>query len=197
MTKPSPQSVNSAVLKKKRELKYNDNIKTLKNVLYHCPKNNKLSEIYLKIIILNELRSIKVYYPYELAKHIYELKIDKKLKKKELDIVEQIANIKINNNVKKYYVFATKYCSWHNSKFYPMFDSYVEKALKAYRKKGEKKYNRDNSFFNFKNDDLKNYKNFVNIIKNFKSQFGLNRIGLIKIDCFLWKEGERIKKEKK
>jgi hypothetical protein len=65
-----------------------------------------------------------------LANHIVELGIDPLLDKGSLEVVERIAQ----SGTKRYYSFATKYCSWHRPNVYPMWDRNVDECLWAYQK---------------------------------------------------------------
>ena len=61
-------------------------------------------------------------------------------------LVDDIAKVTISGKNKYFYSFESKYCSHHNSTTYPIYDSYVKKVLKHFRK--------INSNFNFNNDYL-------------------------------------------
>ena len=65
---------------------------------------------------------------------------------------------------------------------YPIYDSYVEKVLKYFRK--------TDKFFNFKNADLKDYQKFKNIIIAFREYYGLEEFNLKEIDQYLWQLGK-------
>lgn len=87
---------------------------------------------------------------FPVAKHILSLDIDERLKSGDIFLVNEIQNITIKEGVqRKFYSFATKYCSHHNPLAYPIYDSYVEKVLKYFRK--------TDHFAKFKNADLKDY----------------------------------------
>ncbi len=83
---------------------------------------------------------------------------------------------------KNCYSFATKYCSHHNPIEYPIYDSYVEKVLKYFRKKDK--------FAVFKNADLKDYQQFKKILLTFRSYYGLEEFNLKEIDQYMWQLGK-------
>ena len=88
----------------------------------------------------------------------------------------------IEAKVKNFYSFATKYCSHHNPIEYPIYDSYVEKVLKYFRKKDK--------FADFKNADLKDYQHFKQILLTFRSYYGLEEFNIKEIDQYLWQLGK-------
>ena len=125
------------------------------------PNNDDLDDVLIKVCSLNDFYSTNIFSPFTVAKHIVELQIDNSLAKKDLVIVNKIAKVKMNGgNVKNFYSFATKYCSHHKPKVYPIYDSYVDKMLVCFRNKDK--------FDNFSNKDLKIYEQFVNILENFR-----------------------------
>ena len=100
----------------------------------------------------------------------------------DVTLVKEIQNVTINGVTRKFYSFSTKYCSHHNSNEYPIYDSYVEKVLKYFRK--------TDKFFNLKNADLKDYQEFKNIIIAFREYYGLEEFNLKEIDQYLWQLGK-------
>lgn len=94
------------------------------------PKNTDLDDVLIKVCALNDFYSTNIFSPFTVAKHIINLKIDSKLFKKDLKLVNEIAYIKVSKGRKiNFYSFATKYCSHHMPTVYPIYDSYVEKLL--------------------------------------------------------------------
>ena len=100
------------------------------------PFNNNLDDVLIKVCALNDLYSTNIYSPFTVAKHIIALKIDSRFVKDNLEIVNKIAEVKMKGGtMKRFYSFATKYCSHHKPTIYPIYDSYVEKMLLYFRKK--------------------------------------------------------------
>ncbi len=92
--------------------------KALKEVLEHFPRNIDASHVLVKVLVLNKLYSTRVLDNdvESLARHITGLGIDKLLEQGALDAVEHIYTCP--SLEKKYYSFATKFCSWHNPNAY-------------------------------------------------------------------------------
>ena len=146
------------------------------------PSNEEISDILLKVATLNDFYSTNIFSVYPVAEHILSLKIDERLRQGDVTLVNEIQNVTINGVTRKFYSFSTKYCSHHNSKEYPIYDSYVEKVLKYFRK--------TDKFSNFKNADLKDYQKFKNIIIAFREYYGLDEFNLKEIDQYLWQLGK-------
>src|SRR3989344_1078156 len=120
------------------------------------PLNKHLNYVLIKVCTLNDFYSINILSPFTVANHIIALNIDGKLKKNDLGIVNNIANIKMNGGKQiNFYAFATKYCSHHKPKEYPIYDYYVERMLMYFK--------RLDKFYQFKKRDLKNYPTYKNI----------------------------------
>ena len=146
------------------------------------PSNEEISDILLKVATLNDFYSTNIFSVYPVAEHILSLRIDERLKQGDVTLVNEIQNVTINGVTRKFYSFSTKYCSHHNPNEYPIYDSYVEKVLKYFRK--------TDKFFNFKNADLKDYQKFKNIIIAFREYYGLDEFNLKEIDQYLWQLGK-------
>ncbi|ECO2174632.1 hypothetical protein ACLWEO_001737, partial [Campylobacter jejuni] len=114
------------------------------------PKNDDIDDILIKASSLNDFYSTNIFSIFPVAKHIKNLKIDEKLKNKDLSLVSKIANIKINGVDKNFYSFASKYCSHHQPLFFPIYDYYVDKVLTHF----QKEYNFYNFEFNLKNYEI-------------------------------------------
>lgn len=188
--KPNIASVKNAIKRVKNSKKYLNNTEALDLLIKRFPKNKILPEIYLKVLVLNDLYSTNIYDSFKMAEGISKLNLDLAIENKELNIVNKIAK-KHNIKTKKgeswnFYSFATKYCSWHQKNIYPIFDSYVEKALISYKK--------SHKFASFKNNELKVYRKFTKIITAFKKYFELEEFELRDIDYFLWSKGKQLKK---
>ena len=80
------------------------------------------------------------------------------------------------------YSFASKYCSHHNPDQFPIYDSYVDKVLRYFR--------RNDKFANFKNDDLQDYIKFRTILDEFKVYYSLEQYSLKELDKYLWLLGK-------
>lgn len=151
-------------------------------------ENTDLSEILIKCSTLNDFYSTNIFKIYDVAKHIESLHIDEMLGKGDESLVGKIANIDLKNNAGEtkhycFYSFASKYCSHHKPLDYPIYDSYVEKILKYFR--------RLNKEFVFSNEDLKDYAKFKNILLDFQRLYGIEKYNLKDLDRYLWQLGKK------
>lgn len=142
--------------------------------------NNNLDSILIKCTVLNDFYSTNIFNKYEVAKHILSLNIDDRLQKGDPTLVNDIAKVTILD--KYFYSFASKYCSHHNPKEYPIYDSYVVRVLKYFKKEDKK--------LNFNNDDLKKYEKFKNILIDFQKQYHIEEYDLKDLDRYLWQLGK-------
>ena len=147
------------------------------------PYNVELDDILIKVCCLNDFYSTNIFSPFTIAKHIKSLGVDKYLANNDLSLVDKISKIKMNGGkYRNFYSFATKYCSHHKPETYPIYDSFVDKVLVHFRK-------RDN-FYDFSNNDLKNYQTFNGIVSAFISFYSLDEFGVKDIDKYLWQLGK-------
>lgn len=146
------------------------------------PNNTDIDDILIKASSLNDFYSTNIFSIFSVAKHILELNIDNRLKENDESLVNDIANVKINGKEKRFYSFATKYCSHHNPINFPIYDSYVEKILLYFNKK--------DNFANFKKEDLKDYSNFKDVLVKFKQFYNIDSYNLKDIDRYIWQLGK-------
>lgn len=144
--------------------------------------NDNLENILIKCSVLNDFYSTNIFKIYSVATHILSLNIDERLVSGDPTLVDDIAKVTISGKNKYFYSFASKYCSHHNPSAYPIYDSYVEKVLKYFRK--------INPNFNFNNDDLKQYNKFKNILINFQKLYRIEEYNLKDLDRYLWQLGK-------
>ena len=132
------------------------------NKLFHelLPLNNDISAILIKSSILNDFYSTNIFAIYPVAKRIKSLDIDRRLKEGDANLVMDIKNVTVNGKNKSFYSFATKYCSHHDAENYPIYDTYVDEVLRHFR--------RESKFCSFKNQDLKDYCQFKQILIEFQ-----------------------------
>ncbi len=143
-----------------------------------CPKNTDVIDILLKASTLNDFYSTGIFSIYPVAKHIYTLDIDSRLKAGDVTLVRDIQQVTMSDAKKNFYSFASKYCSHHNPLDYPIYDSYVDKVLRYFR-------NCD-GFLEFQDGDLKNYVKFKRILIDFRTLYGLDKYDLKQIDQYVW-----------
>ena len=145
-------------------------------------KNNDLNEILIKCSCLNDFYSTNIFLIYPVAKKIFDLNIDKRLKQGDPSLVNEIAHVTIGGKEKFFYSFASKYCSHHNNIEFPIYDYFVEKMLWYFQKV--------DNFSNFKKVELKDYVKFKNILVDFKKFYNIDEYSLRDIDKYLWIAGK-------
>lgn len=148
------------------------------------PKNVEIEDVLVKVATLNDFYSTQIFSVYPVAKHIINLNIDERLSAGDLDLVNDIAAVKMENGSEKnFYSFATKYCSHHQPKKYAIYDSYVEKVLKHFR-------NVD-CFSSFQDGELKDYVVFNRVLHDFQRYYHLEPYNLKQLDRYLWLLGKQ------
>lgn len=147
------------------------------------PNNTDINDILIKCSSLNDFYSTNIFSIFPVAKHILELNIDKRLKSADTSLVNDIAKVTINGKDKRFYSFATKYCSHHFPEDYPIYDSFVEKCLLYFNKKDK--------FDSFIKEDLKDYAKYKTILLNFKKYYDIDQYTLKDIDRYLWQLGKK------
>jgi hypothetical protein len=148
------------------------------------PDNRDESAVLLKATTINSLYATNIYAIFQVAQHICSMNIDPKLAQGSLEVVDEIATITLKGKRKRNYSFATKYCSWHRPEIYPIFDSYVERLLWAYRQQDH--------FADYKRGETWHYPRYVEIIEQFRTHYGLNRFSFKELDKFLWLYGMKV-----
>jgi hypothetical protein len=147
-------------------------------------ENINMDDVLIKVCAMNNFYSTNIYSPFKVAKHIVNLNIDEKLINNDLSLVNDIKEVKIDDNkIINFYSFATKYCSHHKPLIYPIYDDYVNKFL-GY-------LNSVKQFYYNKILDLRNYLNYVDIINKFKEYFHLEKYNVKEIDKYLWQAGKK------
>lgn len=144
------------------------------------PENKAIEDILIKCSTLNDFYSTNIFSIFPIAKHILQLDIDERLKSGDLTLIEDIADKNVMG--RRNYSFASKYCSHHNPDQFPIYDSYVDKVLRYFR--------REDKFANFKNDNLQDYIKFRAILEEFKVYYSLEQYSLKELDKYLWLLGK-------
>jgi hypothetical protein len=76
----------------------------------------------------------------------------------------------------------------HKPEKYPIYDSYIAWLLKKYKKEFH--------FSNFNDETLRDYSEFIRVLNDFKTYFGLNEFSYKQLDQFLWMYAKEIKPNK-
>ena len=136
----------------------------------------------LKAATLNDFYSTNIYSIYPVARHILELDIDSRLAAGRVDLVDDIQTVMVGGKEMHFYSFASKYCSHHNEKDYPIYDSYVDEVLRYFRAR--------DGFARFQNAELKIYSRFKKLLLAFRAFYGLERFSLKEVDKYIWQLGK-------
>lgn len=147
------------------------------------PNNTDINDILIKASSLNDFYSTNIFSIFAVAKHICSLDIDKRLRSGDLSLVDDIADITIGGKPKRFYSFASKYCSHHEPTRFPIYDYYVERVLIHFRKVDR--------FCDFKDEDLKKYPQFMAILDAFQQYYGLSEYNKKDLDRYLWQLGKK------
>ena len=175
---PTSKLLSQAVARFDSDARYGPSDSVLSRVFSHQPNNDVLQDILIKVVLLNGLYNTNVFAVTAMALHIQNLGIDPELAPASPDLVDKIAWLKIGENSRRHYSFATKYCSWHRPAEYPIYDSLVERLLWAYRAQ--------HSFAQFARQDPQDYPKFKAILTKFRSYFELEEVSFRELDKFLW-----------
>ena len=150
-----------------------------------CRYNTDIRDVLIKCSALNDFYSTNIFDVHSVAKHIWKLNIDKRLADGDLSLVKDISEVMVGNPPQKrsFYSFATKFCSHHQPEKYAIYDSYVEKLLMDFKKRGDE-------FSAFKLSDLKEYDCYMKVIRDFQNYYGLEQFTVKQIDQYLWQLGK-------
>ncbi len=152
-------------------------------LLFHklCPKHNDIAEVLLKVTVLNDFYNTSIFNTHAVAKRIVELNPIDRIADGDTSLVNEVAAVSIGGKERKFYSFASKYCSQHNPDCFPIYDGLVVKMLSHFRSA--------DGFDEFTREDLKDYTRFVRVIEAFKEFYGLGQFSLRWIDRYLWFAG--------
>ena len=147
-----------------------------------CIENKSIEDVLIKAAALNDMHNIGLNVSFLFAKYIADLDIDTRLKVADITLVGDIQKDKKGSLAKKKLIFASKYCSFHMPKEYPMYDEYIEYILKYFRKK--------DNFCDFKDEDLQDYVKYKAILIDFKKYYKLGRYDFRKLTQYMWLLGK-------
>ena len=159
---------------------YREQENFLVNIFKKYNENKEVDKIILKVLMLDKFYSTQIRNSVSMAKGISRIKnIEDRLKKGDVELIDEIASC---TGVRREYSFATKYCSFHNPKKFPIYDQYVRKILHHFK----------NEYSNLKltHKDFENYNIFVNSIYDFIKYYKLEKYTIKDIDRFLWQFGK-------
>jgi hypothetical protein len=181
---PTEQLVRKYLDKFQRDKRYAPADEGLTELLRKFPRNVELGEVAVKAASINALYTAGILGIFQVAKRVHRLNIDPELARHSTAIVDKIAAVRFKNKRRNVFSFATKYCSWHDRKNYPIYDRFVDRLLRAYRGK--------DNFMKFRNDELRRYAYFKRIVSTFRDHYGLQRFSFTELDKFLWLYGRHL-----
>lgn len=166
----------------------------------------------VKVATLNDFYSTNIFDVFTVANHILQVTdVESRLGKGDLSLVDEIRKVRIDGKDHDFYSFATKYCSHHNDKAFPIFDYYVEKILNEYRREYGNVYRREYGCLGdllkevgFKSakdlrrprgneDECSGYEIFKKALEQLAKWFGLGLdedLRLKNLDRYLWQLGK-------
>jgi len=163
-------------------VKYRESDSLIRHLIRVNPLNREFHAIFIKTCVINDLYKTRIFASYEMAKHIFEKKIDPALESGDLGLVALISEAPFAD--RSFYSFATKYCSWHREAFYPIYDAIVENMFWRYKQQF--------AFCAFRTDAFRQYACYRGIVDAFISHFRLKEFTYKQIDCFLWTYGKKV-----
>ena len=147
------------------------------------PYNTDINDILIKAASLNDFYSTNIFSIFAVAEHIHSLNIDNRLRNGDASLVDEIADITIKGKKKRFYSFASKYCSHHMPTLFPIYDSYVDRILRFFKKQ--------DGFYSFPDKDLKNYSRYIEVLNAFQRFYRLEEFNKKDLDRYLWLLGKK------
>ena len=148
----------------------------------YAPGNKDIRDILLKAAALNAFYSTNIFSLYPVAEHILALDIDLRLQAGDPTLVEDLKTVEGSGTVRRFYSFATKYCSHHRPEEFPIYDHYVAVTLRHF-------LDRD-AFAPFQDGALEDYRRFREVLRDFRDWYGLGEFSWKELDRYLWQVGK-------
>ncbi|MBR4612254.1 MAG: hypothetical protein IKO40_06005 [Kiritimatiellae bacterium] len=155
---------------------YYDQEVAISKLFKQYPNNTEHWQILLKVTVLNTFYSTSIYDVNAVARHIGQIRdIDSRLINGDENLVEEIQQVTVgrgnNETERSFYSFATKYCSHHNPKAFPIYDSFVDEILWFFS--GRDRRNKSNDRFTTFNTrrSLKEYRTFKKAVREFQQRY--------------------------
>jgi hypothetical protein len=205
-TVPNPSSVRDACERFDKEYAVVE--RALAELFRQYPTNDDQAHVLLKVVALNRLYSTNILAVWDVARLIYEhrLEVDGALKADppSPEAVDKIVELTILATRKRFWSFATKYCSWHRPESFPIWDSRVLRYLQSL--KGSPFTLPDNwtecSQFadsagrtaarRWRPDNWTHYREFLALMNRFRDFYNLGSFTFKQIDKFLFLSGEEL-----
>ena len=157
------------------------------------PYNKEYSQVVAKVAELNALYSAGI--PQKdissVGKHIMSIdNLDELFRKGEMKAVDRIGQTE--NGINNAYVFASKYCSFHNPTEYLMFDSYGWYAMYRIAKENGLRVQLSKEI----RSDYTGYKKYKDCVDEFLKKLEVS-YDYKNIDKFLWLYGKELRGKEK
>jgi hypothetical protein len=160
---------------------------TLSFLLDRFPKNDDPREVLTKVAAINSLYSTRIFAVVALADQITRLnserRLDDLIDAGDPSAVDLIACQRLGSESKliHFYSFASKYCSWHNQRAFPIYDMRARENVWRYQ--------RQRPFREFSGGEIwcyKGYEKYREIITAFRSYYALEELTFKELDKFLY-----------
>ena len=169
-----------------QEMYFVNDLKNLE-LFQKTPGNKDAEDIRTKVSAINDTEIANLGIIESVVSHVHSLNIDDRLKKDDLTLVEDIANLSVGARQHRVLHFASIYCNFHNPKVYPI---YSEQYLDFYRKYiAENKLPLDPS-------KLNTYDVFTKALNDLVQRLGLKgKMNYLHLRKFAWLYAEHVVKE--
>ena len=167
-------------------------IKALDALFSAYPKNTCPWQVLLKVTALNVLYKTRIMNVYPVVETILGVgrKLDSLISRGDPAAVDLMKMVKFAKREKtvNFFSFASKYCHFHQPDKYPIYDQYVDAALRKLRR--EKK-------LAFESDALNReaYAPFKSVIDTFIGMYATG-CSYDPVDKFLWRKGKDLKQKR-
>ena len=155
---------------------------------HYAPQNTDENIVRTKAETLNIYYNTSVIAIAKMAKEIVNLKIDNRLKKKDLSLVPDIANA-VNKN-RQFTSFASKYCAAHKPDGYPIYDSLVRNYLAQVIGKGN--LANYTCCMTTAENMMHDYLKYVDVYNAFIAQYNLSSLSYRDVDWYIWVANKNI-----
>ena len=160
------------------------------------PDHKTKDAVEVKVKLLNLFYSTGIQATNAMADNIVNIKeIDSRLMKGDISLIKEIAPLKLKENTRYNYSFATKYCAYHQPELYPIYDSIVAETLTSFFEKGllpkhkltSKRSVGDKTLTKGEfAKKLKEYDFFVAVYRYFMEQYDLLDFSYRQVDSYIW-----------
>ena len=145
----------------------------------------------LKVTVLNALYKTRIMNVYPVVETIRGVgrKLDSLISRGDPAAVDLMKMVKFEKRAKaiNFFSFASKYCHFHKPDRYPIYDQYVDAALRKLRRDKQLSFGTDAV-------NREAYAPFKSVIDSFIGIYA-NGCSYDAVDKFLWRKGKRLKQQ--